>query len=79
MTTECLTIKSTVHGKYSYKAVAKYIAGTTKDGKPIWLAGPILAEATTSRKIARLAEELSEELGIPFIVGVRHYSPRGIE
>lgn len=72
--TACVAIGSTTHGKWSYKAVVVYKAGTRKDGSACWLKDEIVHEATTAKKIERLAKQVAEERGLPLMPHVRHYA-----
>ena len=74
--TACIAIATTTHGKWCYKTAVRYLAGSRKDGSPCWLKDRVLAEATTSAKIRRLAEQAAAEQDLPLLPGVRHFSPR---
>lgn len=73
--TKCVTIGFCSHGIWRYLTVDIYYAGTKKDGSACWLKDRTVWEATTAKKIQRLAEQVSREQGIPLIPHVRHYSP----
>lgn len=69
----CIAIGSTTHGKWNYKTVVLYTAGTTKDGRKVWLKNEVIFEATTQAKIERLAKAEAGRRGLPLMPGVRHY------
>lgn len=74
----CIAINNVTHGKWRYLAATVYEADYLKDGTPVWKRNRILTEATTWKKIMRLAEQLSKDLNYPLIPEVRHNSLRSL-
>jgi hypothetical protein len=72
---KCVAITRVANGKWFYYAVAVYAVGKSAAGLEVWKKHDVIIEATTVKKIERLADEYAAEYRLPVFPSVRHHSP----